>query len=851
MFFKLLDTEDLSWILHKNPASTYFKTYPKGRSIVGRFHTDVPGYQITINTNIQEFTSDMKAMNEASYVRAEPWIVCPSALKLFYDCLSSAIKGSNTTPLSEDKFFAKRNLTAEIGPLHKDNLIVDIFQELHIKMEVVDELQATAVYKMTTEEPMSVTEFLQKIYIVSLAFTSRFDWNNFISKELAEKYIRLSKNWLEQSSFAPLIVKKLTNYNREYSNYVISNINQKEQKPTIKKIFEDNSLHTKRHDKIISSIRELVNTEETFKVLDLGCSEGKLIAELHSNFSTAEVVGVDALESNKSKIKQNIKRLKMGRDRDSAKIIIENLTQPRRWLAEARNADVIVATEIIEHLEDYERLKLLSYLKNSNCKNVIITVPNYDFNKFFSLEGFRHKDHKIEYTQETLQQEIIDNLSNFFDIQQVNIVDPVEYVTNNKHIENKEKFIDKLTDKDQPSFMLVCKRIKESDYLRDETVDTAFFLEKSGVALKISKGFTDNVFLKNSGNIFYLGPTIAPVEADPFLPYLEHPSTLFSYFKARNITKLIEQPKLMGSRGYLLCFKNEQDAFQMGYKHPVTVNSRAGFKFFDDISILDSIHKELSPKMTQDVWVLDCEILPWSYKAKSMIENSFLIPGEAALLWRKRFGTAQEIQNAEKFLSSLENYSKQEDITIHPFQLLAAADVNKKGDGTINQLKPFNKVSIGYYLNYEDQYTKVLDKVEGNIIKRVPYHVIDINDPEQCQASIARWEEYCDNGGEGFVYKPYQLGYAENGFMHQPAIKVRGREYLRIIYGIDYLEKEVLEKLKQRKIKNKRLLATQEHEIAMKILHAFTANQNQFRLQAIAAFLSHDRAVGSALDQTL
>lgn len=92
-----------------------------------------------------------------------------------------------------------------------------------------------------------------------------------------------------------------------------------------------------------------------------------------------------------------------------------------------------------------------------------------------------------------------------------------------------------------------------------------------------------------------------------------------------------------------------------------------------------------------------------------------------------------------------------------------------------------------------------------------------------------------------------------NGFTlpGEVALKVRGRDYLRIIYGMDYLRPEYFDKLKQRGTKMKRLLALQEQEIAMQILRCFINGNDTERLRSVAAFLGLEFAEASTIDKTL
>ena len=60
------------------------------------------------------------------------------------------------------------------------------------------------------------------------------------------------------------------------------------------------------------------------------------------------------------------------------------------------------------------------------------------------------------------------------------------------------------------------------------------------------------------------------------------------------------------------------------------------------------------------------------------------------------------------------------------------------------------------------------------------------DNPEQVEYATRWWEAMTGAGGEGMVVKPLDLAPRGNRDGIQPAVKVRGPEYLRIIYGPEY-----------------------------------------------------------------
>jgi protein phosphatase len=71
------------------------------------------------------------------------------------------------------------------------------------------------------------------------------------------------------------------------------------------------------------------------------------------------------------------------------------------------------------------------------------------------------------------------------------------------------------------------------------------------------------------------------------------------------------------------------------------------------------------------------------------------------------------------------------------------------------------------------------------------------------------------------VVKPIEFITKGRKGLAQPAVKVRGREYLRIIYGPEYTIPENLTRLKSRGLGAKRSLALREFALGIEALERF------------------------------
>jgi protein phosphatase len=139
---------------------------------------------------------------------------------------------------------------------------------------------------------------------------------------------------------------------------------------------------------------------------------------------------------------------------------------------------------------------------------------------------------------------------------------------------------------------------------------------------------------------------------------------------------------------------------------------------------------------------------------------------------------------------------------------------------------------------------------------------VQTDDPASIAAAVHWWQEHTAAGGEGMVVKPAAnlsrdpslapdrdpslapdrglstapaaepaRGRAGPGRgLVQPGLKVRGREYLRLIYGPDYTEPVNLVRLRQRAVGHKRSLALREYALGLEALDRLARGEPLWRI---------------------
>ena len=118
-----------------------------------------------------------------------------------------------------------------------------------------------------------------------------------------------------------------------------------------------------------------------------------------------------------------------------------------------------------------------------------------------------------------------------------------------------------------------------------------------------------------------------------------------------------------------------------------------------------------------------------------------------------------------------------------------------------------------------------LCEATDGLLTATSYMVVDVTDPSSEAAGINWWTELTRRGGEGMVVKPLDFITKGSRGLVQPAMKCRGSEYLRIIYGPEYSLPEHLTRLRGRGLSRKRSLALREFALGVEGLERFVRKE--------------------------
>src|SRR5262249_6248146 len=118
-----------------------------------------------------------------------------------------------------------------------------------------------------------------------------------------------------------------------------------------------------------------------------------------------------------------------------------------------------------------------------------------------------------------------------------------------------------------------------------------------------------------------------------------------------------------------------------------------------------------------------------------------------------------------------------------------------------------------------------LADADPSLFVATSFRVVDVTDAADEASSTAWWEGLVGRGGEGVGGKPPDFVASGPRGLVQPAVKCRGPEYLRIIYGPEYLAPENLSRLRSRGLGGKRSLAIREFALGIEALERFVRKE--------------------------
>jgi polynucleotide kinase-phosphatase len=352
-------------------------------------------------------------------------------------------------------------------------------------------------------------------------------------------------------------------------------------------------------------------------------------------------------------------------------------------------------------------------------------------------------------------------------------------------------------------------------------------------------------FAVNPRWLIYLPPTMSPCATSERPEMLEHPDEAFAYYRKEGVETVVCEEKHMGSRAVLIVCRDEDAAvrrFGVQDEGIGVCYTRTGRRFFNDEALeaafLNRVRDAISAaglwqELETDWLCLDAELMPWSAKAQALLEQQYAAVGAAGsgalaevvgllkmAAQRGLDGSADLLTQYQaraamigQFRAAYRHYcwpvSSLDDLRLAPFHLMAS-----EGAVHIDKDHLWHMAMLAR-----------LSSADSTILMATPHREVALADAAAVEEAATWWENMTGQGGEGMVVKPRSFVVEGQKGLVQPAVKCRGRDYLRIIYGPEYTELANLARLRRRGLGRKRSLALREFALGLEALERFVRRE--------------------------
>lgn len=344
--------------------------------------------------------------------------------------------------------------------------------------------------------------------------------------------------------------------------------------------------------------------------------------------------------------------------------------------------------------------------------------------------------------------------------------------------------------------------------------------------------------------LIYLPPTMSPSETTAEEGYLEYPREAFGYFFKNGVAQVICEEKHMGSRAVVIVCRTAEAAqkrFGVAEGSGI-IYSRTGRRFFDESTdmealLLDRVRQALDrsgfwEEFKTDWVCMDCELMPWSVKAQELLKQQYAAVGSAS---KPAMAAAVDILGVAASrgldVGALLELHKERQESTHRFVQAYRQYCWPVKSVLDLKLAPFHILATEGKVHTDQSHVWHMENLarvcaqDPEVMRATPFKVITLADPESVKIGIDWWLELTGKGGEGMVVKPFDFAVVGKRGLIQPAVKCRGREYLRIIYGAEYTQGKNLTRLRERGLSTKRSLALREFALGIEGLERFVRTE--------------------------
>lgn len=361
--------------------------------------------------------------------------------------------------------------------------------------------------------------------------------------------------------------------------------------------------------------------------------------------------------------------------------------------------------------------------------------------------------------------------------------------------------------------------------------------------------------------LIYLPPSMSPPQPATEPGHLEHPHEAFSYYEKKGQTHVVVQEKCAGRRAVVVICRDAAAA----RKHFGAQDDRIGVVYSrygrplltdpaDERELLSQLQAGaeaagLWEALKTDWLCLEGQLSGAQFQPGQSEEQARIAAGVAAA-WPTTLNMLQGTKATDPDFLALRARMQARGALVERLAGLCAAEAR----ATTWFFTPYHLLAAqsGTFFHqphaWHTAQLSAFSQGHPTRVRALRSEVLDLQDHDHRRSLVAWWQELSEAGAPGIIVKPVTLELFVNHEYLQPAMKVRGREALRMVYGPFYTEHDLLAHHRTRSLKERRELVIRHFVLGKEALTRFVAGQPHAEvLQIITTHLAISTMDGNPL----
>lgn len=409
------DNKDFSFIISKNPNSGLMAKPLKKGVLFGYF---TEGKESEFNVYFKDGSDEVSFPSYEGetfeYLNTSRYNSASFVVNSIDEMFRTAFKSNKyKTPEGEKEGIDGAESTFFINMIHIRNkryisAFKDYFPDFNVEAEVVSGKN----YRITIKTKKTIYELLNFASLFAIFQAIVNEEPMYVNEENATKYINCM-NIVDAPYFTRYLfkIRFLENFKLFRGVKDLLSQNKKQNiEMTLGNTWQARQM----------AIQERLSFKNN--ILDVGCGEGKYITRFNRFMKDLKYFAVDIDPVERAKAERRVKQ------KDFKNVTFFNSALEFLESGNNENKIDVILTEVIEHMSIKEAKELIELIvENINFDRFIITTPNSDFNKNYFMEGFRHHDHKFEFSRKEFEN-FINEISSGYSFIESDFFDIGDYV---------------------------------------------------------------------------------------------------------------------------------------------------------------------------------------------------------------------------------------------------------------------------------------------------------------------------------------------------------------------------------------------------------------------------------------